>query len=62
MKVLGFVLKELMNRDHSGLRNSKSMEKRNYRALTEKRKSIFLEQTIDKFGNKNRKIGWTQIV
>lgn len=51
-----------MNRDHSGLRNSKSMEKRNYRALTEKRKSIFLEQTIDKFGNKNRKIGWTQIV
>lgn len=62
MKVVGFVHEELMTRDHSGLRNNKGLGERNYRTLTEKNKSVFLEQRFDKVRNKNRKIGWSQIV
>ena len=36
LEVVGSVHEELMNRDHSDLRNSKGMEESNYRALTEK--------------------------
>lgn len=62
MKVVGFVHEELMTRDHSDLRNNKGLGERNYRTLTEKKKSVFLEQRFDKVRNKNRKIGWSQIV
>lgn len=62
MKVVGFVHEELMTRDHSDLRNNKGLGERNYRTLTEKNKSVFLEQRFDKVRNKNRKIGWSQIV
>lgn len=63
LEVVGSVYEELMNRDHSGLRNSRAWKRAIIGHLQRRvTKYIFLEQKVGKVGNKNRKIGWDQIV